>query len=285
MLYQRFISGFTGFVFMLLVLFASNYYNFLINLVMSVITVVAVKEILDIRNMKSYKVIFFASMGFSMCRCLLGPGVWWRTCFYCYTLIVFIIFIKEFKKPSFNKKNKQKYLKFNIIFVYILTLFISVALGEIVAINNLGAKNSKIIGIFYTYITLGLAFSCDIGAYLMGKYFGKNKLCPSVSPAKTVEGAVGGALMSLGFIVCSGFMFNFLFKIPVNILNLAFLSLLGAPIAILGDLCFSIIKRTSSIKDFSDLIPGHGGILDRFDSVIFTAPYVYIFINFINIIN
>ena len=85
-----------------------------------------------------------------------------------------------------------------------------------------------------------------------------------------------------------GFIFNnFIFanKISINYIELIILGLIGSPISIIGDLCFSVIKRNCHVKDFGNVIPGHGGILDRFDSLIFVAPYVYLFIRYFNIIS
>ena len=97
-------------------------------------------------------------------------------------------------------------------------------------------------------------------------YIGKNKLAPSISPHKTIEGFIGGALM--GTFVATTFYFTVIdsnISLVILILTTAFLSVIGQ----LGDLVFSSIKRTYGVKDFSNLIPGHGGILDRLDSIIF----------------
>lgn len=124
---------------------------------------------------------------------------------------------------------------------------------------------------------------CDVGSYFFGKKFGKHKLCPYVSPNKTIEGAVGGVSTS----VISAILFSLICEYFIGIRNLNyvfifFVSLLGAPVSILGDLCFSLIKRLLIVKDFGDIIPGHGGILDRFDSVMFLSPFVFISIKILN---
>jgi phosphatidate cytidylyltransferase len=114
------------------------------------------------------------------------------------------------------------------------------------------------------------AFGTDIAAYFSGRALGKHKLCPDISPKKTIEGAVGGALGSV--VVCGVFGY---FALPGLLPHCLIIGALGSAAAQLGDLTASIFKRKLGIKDYGNLIPGHGGVLDRFDSLLFTAPFVY----------
>ena len=119
----------------------------------------------------------------------------------------------------------------------------------------------------------------DAGAYFGGSRFGKKKLCPKISPKKTVEGAVSGFIIGTVLSLLVGIIFEaFFFKNgeTVNYIYLLIFSLLGAVVSIVGDLSFSLIKRSCGVKDYGSLMPGHGGMLDRFDSVIFTAPILMI---------
>lgn len=120
------------------------------------------------------------------------------------------------------------------------------------------------------------AFGTDIFAYFTGYAIGKHKLCPSISPKKTVEGAIGGALGSIALCLLFGYFFA-----PQYLMHCAVIGLLGAIISQFGDLTASIFKRRMGIKDYGNLIPGHGGIMDRFDSILFTAPLVYYYITFV----
>lgn len=122
-----------------------------------------------------------------------------------------------------------------------------------------------------------ISWLTDAGAYFSGKLFGNRKLCPSISPNKTVEGAVGGLILGVGFTALAAYILTGPLSIvdfDVNWLNLIIASAICAPISMIGDLSFSLIKRSFDIKDFGNIMPGHGGILDRFDSVIFVAPVV-----------
>ena len=119
-----------------------------------------------------------------------------------------------------------------------------------------------------------LSFSCDSGAYLAGRSFGRHKLAPVVSPHKTVEGAVGGLLGN----VLGGLVFAFLLRRfsggGPDYFHIAVLSLVCGVVSQLGDLSFSLIKRQYGIKDYGRIFLAHGGVLDRFDSVLFVAPIV-----------
>lgn len=114
------------------------------------------------------------------------------------------------------------------------------------------------------------AFGTDIMAYFTGMAFGKHKLCPHLSPKKSVEGAVGGVIGSMVLCAIYGHFF-----MPDSVWVSLAIGLFGSIIAQLGDLSASAFKRQMGIKDYGNLIPGHGGILDRFDSVMFTGPAVY----------
>lgn len=118
-----------------------------------------------------------------------------------------------------------------------------------------------------------MAFLSDTGAYFAGRAFGRHKLAPVISPNKTVEGVAGGVLgATLGMVIYALVVDMACGDIQVNYLYAVFYGILGSLGAVFGDLCFSVIKRQTGIKDYGNLIPGHGGILDRFDSMMIVAP-------------
>ena len=117
-----------------------------------------------------------------------------------------------------------------------------------------------------------LAFLSDTGAYFAGCFFGKHKLAPVISPKKTVEGVVGGVLATMLSMVIYCVILQFGFGFTVNYLYALIYGLFGSLAGVFGDLAFSAIKRQTGIKDYGNLIPGHGGILDRFDSMTVVAP-------------
>ena len=138
--------------------------------------------------------------------------------------------------------------------------------------------------IYFILLILCFAWGGDTCAYFAGRAFGKHKLCPVVSPKKTVEGAIGGVLGTMVF----GVIATVIYSIAANrmeaftrtnigvsmYLIIALLACVAAVLGIYGDLFASVVKRQCGIKDYGTIFPGHGGILDRFDSVMFIAPFV-----------
>ncbi|UKO96296.1 phosphatidate cytidylyltransferase [Nostoc sp. UHCC 0870] len=139
--------------------------------------------------------------------------------------------------------------------------------------NNLAALPK---GLTITVLTFLCIWAADIGAYTIGRFFGKTRLS-DISPKKTVEGAVFGISASLG-VALTG---SYYLQLPQFLLTGITLGLLIGLASLLGDLTESMLKRDAGVKDSGQLIPGHGGILDRTDSYIFTAPLVYYFVTLI----
>ncbi len=131
------------------------------------------------------------------------------------------------------------------------------------------------LGIYFAWIPF-IAWVCDTCAYFTGRALGKHKMAPVLSPKKTVEGAVGGVIGAMAVGAVFGYL---LYKNethdPSVIVMLLVITFVGSLISMVGDLLASGIKREHDIKDYGSLIPGHGGIMDRFDSVIFVTPCIY----------
>lgn len=132
-------------------------------------------------------------------------------------------------------------------------------------------------------VPLIAAFCSDTMALFAGMAFGKHKLSPKVSPKKTVEGAIGGLAGGVVGMVIFQIVFQLCTDQTLPLLPCILMGLFGAAVGQLGDLSFSLIKREYGIKDYGRLLPGHGGVLDRFDSVIFTAPVVWIILSHVTL--
>jgi len=128
------------------------------------------------------------------------------------------------------------------------------------------------------------AILTDSGAYFIGVSMGKRKAFPKISPNKTVEGCIGGVITGTIGIIIYGFVLAVTAPYTIIFFSLIIYGVVGAIITELGDLVFSYVKRKCDIKDFGRLIPGHGGVLDRFDSLIFTAPAIYLLVMIIPVI-
>ncbi len=262
----RIISALVGIAFAVLILFLSD--TLIINLTVAVISVIMVHELLEScgcgkhRGHTAVCYVFSAVMPFMVeiddmkikyvfaGLCILG---------------MFCGFIGSHQKLSFDK----------LCFMITVTLFISMSMSCIVSLRRIDAVH----GVCYVVLALAGAFLGDSGAYFVGTFLGKHKLCPEISPKKTVEGAVGGivtvglifAVYALCYRLVQGargyeFSVNYALLIPAGFIC-------GA-LGIVGDLCASLIKRQNGIKDFGRIMPGHGGLMDRFDSVLFVVPFM-----------
>lgn len=128
-------------------------------------------------------------------------------------------------------------------------------------------------GKFYILVAFLLSMVADSGAYFVGRAMGKHRLAPVISPKKTVEGAIGGVIVNILAMLLYTLLLNKCFGFTqVNYFYAAIYGVLGALASMLGDLTLSVVKRQVGLKDYGNLIPGHGGILDRFDSTMVVAP-------------
>lgn len=209
---------------------------------------------LDIKN---YLLIFFITLSLS-------------------NLILFIL----------NTFSNEKVLKNKS---YFILNYISVGLGSIIFLRNIPT-----LGFYFSVYTISIVFLTDTFAYIFGRLIGKNKLS-KISPKKTWEGSIFGTLTAtLLIVILSNFLFEKqLYLIMANIgitskilmlIILIFITITTSILGQLGDLAASKIKRSYNIKDFGNIFPGHGGILDRFDSTIFASYTIFIFILIYNLL-
>ncbi len=168
-----------------------------------------------------------------------------------------------------------KYKAASIVSAFYGFFYVSVMLGFIFLTRHLTD------GIFIVWLIFMSSWFCDVFAYATGMILGKHKLAPVLSPKKSIEGAIGGIVFPA---ICGG-VYGYLIRGYMSVgfdivLGFAILCAAGSAVSQIGDLSASAVKRNFEIKDYGNLIPGHGGILDRFDSVIFTAPMIYFIATF-----
>ncbi len=167
-----------------------------------------------------------------------------------------------------NKYKLSDALTFFALSVYVIGCFSSVV---IVRYTNF-VENQ---GLYMFPIIFLSAWICDTFAYFTGRFLGKHKLIPSISPKKTIEGAIGGVVFTLIALIGYGFLLKYAFKYDgISFVHLAILGLVLPVVSQTGDLIASCIKRQYDIKDFGNVFPGHGGVLDRFDSPMLVAPTI-----------
>ena len=169
--------------------------------------------------------------------------------------LVLVMFVYVFTYPKFRAEQ--------IMAAYFGVIYVAVMLSFIYLTRDLSD------GKFLVWLIFLCSWGCDTCAYCVGMLIGKHKMAPVLSPKKSVEGGIGGvagaALLGVAYAAATG----------GPMMEYAVICAVGALISMVGDLAASAIKRNQGIKDYGKLIPGHGGILDRFDSVIFTAPVIY----------
>lgn len=191
------------------------------------------------------------------------------------------------------------YFSFGLFVIIIILFSISIFKHDIYNLNDIALT---VFGIFYvaflfSFLVLArnlkhgsyfiwlvfIGWATDIFAYFAGRSFGKNKILPSVSPNKTVEGAIGGVVGCVIATLLYGLFLNQrnLIEPNIPIFHYVIIGILNGTLSQLGDWSASSIKRYVKIKDYGKIMPGHGGVLDRFDSILFVAPVVYFYISFI----
>ncbi|MBE5880615.1 MAG: phosphatidate cytidylyltransferase [Lachnospiraceae bacterium] len=132
-------------------------------------------------------------------------------------------------------------------------------------------------GLYYLLFAIAISLITDVMAFCVGKCIGKHKLSPHISPKKTIEGSVGGTLLAVAVCMVIAYILqrNGLIEVHYGVL-FCYLTL-ASVVGQFGDLAFSVVKRTVGVKDYSNLLPGHGGVLDRCDSLIFVLPFTWLF--------
>ena len=182
-----------------------------------------------------------------------------------FALYILAVWVFSYQKDQSVDMNK-------IITSAVVSLYIIGACASVVMVREATG------GEYYWYFIFVGAWATDIFAYFSGMLFGKHKLIPAVSPKKTVEGAIGGTLFCVAFFIGFGALLNHFTQYDISLVVMGFAGLLSALVAQIGDLAMSVIKRTYGIKDYGKIFPGHGGVLDRFDSILAVAIVLAFFL-------
>ena len=278
---QRLISAAVGIPIAIIVLFL--YQTPLLNIAMAVVTLMSVYEILVATK-------YLSNWGLALICFLFAAYVPFyhisqfrllsETFSFLFILTLFVFLIFQHRSVKLEQ----------IGTAFMLTLLLSFSFSCLVFIRDLYVRRdpADLAGFYLILVFLG-AWITDAGAYFVGRLFGRHKLAPDISPKKTIEGAVGGvACTCLSFfaaaLVYGAYVRNMGGAVTINYGRVALASLLCSVAAILGDLSASLIKRECNIKDFGHILPGHGGVLDRFDSIMFVAPLLFIYLQILPIV-
>lgn len=252
-------------IFLLIISVGLSWIPFVFNGLIALIATVGLYEILKVSGLNTNKIITWCALPFTalfiFCSDPILPNVrfWLTVATFCLIVAAFAYYLRGYKTLSPSKLSFA--LAMTLLIAYFFSAMVLVRKGEH------GLWNMGLIFI--------LAWIPDTGAWFCGSAFGKHKLAPVISPKKTVEGAIGGVVFCVAAAYLYAGLVSFLFQLQVNYIAVAVFAILGSSISVLGDLTASLIKRYYKIKDYGNLIPGHGGIMDRFDSIWFVAPLVY----------
>lgn len=271
----RIISGVLGSVLLVVALAFNKMFPILINIMVSLAALVCIIELLTARGVIKNLKLSVPPMVFAVLFPILLSSVWWPILTYLFVLAMFAVMIFWHDETPFT----------DVAFVFSTTTLVMLGMGSIIILCDQNRTHTG----FYVTMSLVIPWIADAGAYFIGTFFGKRKLCPNISPKKTVEGALGGVVFGVLGAVVDALVFQLLFytqsgREEIHYVNLIIVALFGALVSIVGDLCFSIIKRSCHVKDYGNVIPGHGGILDRCDSVIFAAPLLLVFVQYFPIL-
>ena len=271
----RIITAVVGIVVLIGVLFTFD--TLIFNLVITAITLIALHEIYAALGFEKQGWPLFGVLvpytflvmlsSYELYRRLVMPASFLVVLFYAIYLVV--------RNGTISYQKASGLAMFSGIVIFCFYSFIR--LKELLPVEEYGYD-----AVFFILLILCFAWGGDTCAYFAGRAFGKHKLCPVVSPKKTVEGAIGGVLGTMVFGVAATLIYSIAAdrmeaftrsNIGVSMyVVIALLACVAAVLGIYGDLFASVVKRQCGIKDYGTIFPGHGGILDRFDSVMFIAP-------------
>lgn len=251
-------------------------HTFFLNLTVALISVLAVDELFKTVGLSENKAVHYLSLAISAVIPLAGVNAYKDmvlSAAYIYIILLFSLMIKYHKTFKIEQ----------VGFALMSAVFLPVTFATTIYTRDIFGRAQ---GVFFIVFCLASAWIADAGGYFFGMAFGKRKLAPEISPKKTVEGALGGAVSGL----VGTLLFCFLFArvspllygelYSVNYLAVALASPVLTVLSIIGDLFASVIKRQHNVKDFGSIMPGHGGVMDRFDSLLLVFPTVYLLNHF-----
>ena len=258
----RIISAVIAFVIGVLIFVFGEMDSAVITFAAAIISAVMCGEFLSAKSLQKDMKIFIPCVAFAFAIPLLAYSVVGFLPLFLFTLYICTAAV------AFNKKVDLSDLLFAFFGVIVLSGSMALFTLRVCAANYHPT--------LWAILIFCVPWIADSAAYFAGSAFGKKKLCPDISPKKTIEGAVVGVICG----ALSPFLFALIFipiygDLHVNWAILPVIGVVNAILSIIGDLLFSVVKRSCGIKDYGSIMPGHGGLLDRFDSVILCVPVVY----------
>lgn len=268
---RRIITGVTAATLFLVVLFIP--WTWVLTVANSLICLLATYEIFTVTRVVRHRGLEIAALCFAAVAPFFNRmnGGWVFVLSLLFVLALVAMLIRYHESVSIDK----------IAIVFLLTVLVCVSLSCLSYLRMMGDARASD-GLFYVFLALIMAWFSDIGAYFVGTFFGKHKLCPRISPKKTVEGLIGGIVSAVLFSLFAGWIYEVPIMsgtVGVSYGEILVLALICTPLSVVGDLFASLIKRRCGVKDFGNFFPGHGGVMDRFDSLLFVFPTVLLVVS------
>ncbi len=259
----RIISGAVAVVLLVVVLLLHK--TIVFPLCIAAICAIAIFELFRAKGCLRYRISFYAALLYTISAPILQ--------FFHLEQVIEVVMIAAIMILFLDGVVQHKRLKMDqVCFMMVSMLFVTRSLGLLQVLLQSDAQ----FGLIYVILALCAAWIADTGAYFTGTFLGKHKLCPEVSPKKTIEGFLGGIISTIVVFFVFSLIYGSVAEVKVRYVWVIVIAAACAVISVLGDLTASILKRQCSMKDFGNIMPGHGGVMDRFDSALFTVPVFYV---------
>ncbi len=274
----RIVSALVGLVVLGAILFFYN--TIVVNIAISILILIAVDELLSATGIKKnlgLSLVAFFLGGILPFYSLLNLSAYLGLLVYIAVFVMFIILLAEHESTTIE----------HLTFSLMMTLMVAISMTLFIVMRD---SYGVAVGLFGAGLTFMSAWMSDTGAYFVGVFFGKHKLAPVISPKKTKEGFAGGTVIGSASILLWAYFFEsvlcgyFGWSVSINYTLLLIVAPLLSITSVVGDLSASAIKRQYGIKDFGKIMPGHGGVLDRFDSVLLISPLSYFIVTLLGVI-
>lgn len=261
----RISSALIGFPLVVLIMIIGN--KHVISVSMAIIALLSMSEYLNAVSKKANPVkwVSYLSCGLISLLGLLPAGLYANVILIAIPTILLLLFLQVIvteMKTNFN----------DLVYTFVGIIYIAFCVGSMAMVRNL--ENGKIL-IWYIFWA---GWATDVFAYSIGRRFGKHKFS-KVSPKKSIEGCVAGTIGAIIVALVYTYFINTYSAVQYSYINISIISLILSLVGQVGDFAASTIKRYVEIKDYGNLIPGHGGMLDRIDSIMFIAPFAYMLLN------
>ena len=261
----RISTALIGFPLVVLIMIIGNKY--VISVSMAIIALLSMSEYLNAvsKKAKPVKWVSYLSCGLISLLGLVPSGLYANVILAAISIILLLLFLQVIvteMKTNFN----------DLVYTFVGIIYIAFCVGSMAMVRNL--ENGKIL-IWYIFWA---GWATDVFAYSIGRRFGKHKFS-KVSPKKSIEGCIAGTIGAIIVALVYTYFINTYSAVQYSYINISIISLILSLVGQIGDFSASTIKRYVEIKDYGNLIPGHGGMLDRIDSIMFIAPFAYMLLN------